>query len=70
MIGNVEIQPQWIQNINTVCIVIGGPLLASLFTRMRGARLEDRHSATVRGFAVVDGDRVSDLAGRNQVGGR
>jgi POT family proton-dependent oligopeptide transporter len=36
MIGKVEIQPQWIQNINTVCIVIGGPLLASLFTRMRG----------------------------------
>ena len=35
MIGSVEIQPQWIQNINTVCIVVGGPLLASLFTRMR-----------------------------------
>jgi POT family proton-dependent oligopeptide transporter len=34
-IGKVEIQPQWIQNINTVCIVIGGPLLASFFTRMR-----------------------------------
>ena len=30
-----EIQPQWIQNINTVCIVVGGPLLASLFTRLR-----------------------------------
>jgi POT family proton-dependent oligopeptide transporter len=35
MIGTVQIQPQWIQNINTVCIVVGGPLLASLFTRMR-----------------------------------
>jgi POT family proton-dependent oligopeptide transporter len=35
MVGRVEIQPQWIQNINTVCIVVGGPLLASLFTRMR-----------------------------------
>ena len=35
MIGKMEIQPQWIQNINTVCIVVGGPLLASLFTRMR-----------------------------------
>jgi proton-dependent oligopeptide transporter, POT family len=35
MLGPVRIQPQWIQNINTVCIVIGGPLLASLFTRMR-----------------------------------
>ena len=35
MIGRVEIQPQWIQNINTVCIVIGGPLLASFFPRLR-----------------------------------
>jgi POT family proton-dependent oligopeptide transporter len=35
MVGPVQIQPQWIQNINTVCIVLGGPLLASLFTRMR-----------------------------------
>src|SRR4051812_9386868 len=34
-VGPVTIQPQWIQNINTVCIVIGGPLFASLFTRMR-----------------------------------
>ncbi len=35
MVGSVEIQPQWIQNINTVCIVVGGPILAALFTRMR-----------------------------------
>src|ERR1700694_2225268 len=35
MIGKVEIQPQWIQNINTVCIVLGGPLLASFFPRLR-----------------------------------
>jgi len=42
MIGRVQIQPQWIQNINTVCIVVGGPLLASFFTRMRarGWRLD------------------------------
>src|SRR5947199_4818742 len=42
MIGRVEIQPQWIQNINTVCIVIGGPLLAWVFTRMRarGSRID------------------------------
>ena len=33
MVGRVKIQPQWIQNINTVCIVVGGPLLAALFTR-------------------------------------
>ena len=31
----MKIQPQWIQNINTVCIVVGGPLLAALFTRLR-----------------------------------
>jgi POT family proton-dependent oligopeptide transporter len=35
LVGQVEIQPQWIQNINAVCVVVGGPLLASLFTRMR-----------------------------------
>jgi POT family proton-dependent oligopeptide transporter len=35
MVGPVQIQPQWIQNINTVCIVLGGPLFASLFTRLR-----------------------------------
>ncbi len=35
MVGPVRIQPQWIQNINTVCIVVGGPLLAAFFTRMR-----------------------------------
>jgi len=35
MVGPVKIQPQWIQNINTVCIVLGGPVLASLFTRLR-----------------------------------
>ena len=35
MIGSVQIQPQWIQNINTVSIVIGGPLLVSLLTRLR-----------------------------------
>jgi POT family proton-dependent oligopeptide transporter len=35
MVGGVQVQPQWIQNINTVCIVLGGPLLAALFTRLR-----------------------------------
>jgi POT family proton-dependent oligopeptide transporter len=35
MLGPVKIQPQWIQNINTVCIVLGGPIFAALFTRMR-----------------------------------
>ena len=35
IVGSVEIQPQWIQNINTVVIVVGGPLLAAFFVRMR-----------------------------------
>src|SRR5258705_1418312 len=35
MIGTIQIQPQWIQNINTVVIVIGGPLLAAFFPRLR-----------------------------------
>src|SRR4029453_16007994 len=35
IVGPVTIQPQWIQNINTVCIVLGGPLMAAFFTRMR-----------------------------------
>ena len=35
MIGQLEIQPQWIQNINTVCIALGGPLFAALFVRLR-----------------------------------
>lgn len=29
------IAPQWIQNINTACIVIGGPILASVFSSWR-----------------------------------
>jgi POT family proton-dependent oligopeptide transporter len=42
MIGSVEIQPQWIQNINTVVIAVGGPLLASFFPllRARGWRID------------------------------
>ncbi len=30
-----EIAPQWIQNINTVVVVVGGPLLSALFVRLR-----------------------------------
>src|ERR1051326_1461839 len=35
MVGPVQIQPQWIQNINTACLLLGGPVLAALFPRMR-----------------------------------
>ncbi|WP_131783020.1 peptide MFS transporter [Legionella gresilensis] len=31
----LTIPPQWFQNINTICIVVGGPLLSLLFNRMR-----------------------------------
>ena len=31
----IIIAPQWIQNINTVVIIIGGPLLSIVFTRLR-----------------------------------
>jgi POT family proton-dependent oligopeptide transporter len=34
-VWGIEVAPQWVQNINTVCIVIGGPLLAALFGRWR-----------------------------------
>lgn len=33
--GSIVIPPQWFQNINTMAIVIGGPLLSFLFTSMR-----------------------------------
>ncbi len=31
----IIIAPQWVQNINTIVIIIGGPLLSVLFTHMR-----------------------------------
>jgi len=31
----IQIAPQWVQNINTVVIVIGGPAMAALFARLR-----------------------------------
>jgi POT family proton-dependent oligopeptide transporter len=34
-VGGIEIAPQWIQNINTVVIVVGGPLMSVLLTRLR-----------------------------------
>ena len=34
-VWGIEVAPQWVQNINTVVIVVGGPLLAALFTRLR-----------------------------------
>ena len=34
-VWGVEVAPQWIQNINTVVIVVGGPLMSALFARLR-----------------------------------
>lgn len=34
-VWGVEVQPQWIQNINTVVIVVGGPLMSALFGKLR-----------------------------------
>ena len=35
MVWGVEVAPQWIQNINTIVIVFGGPLMSALFVRLR-----------------------------------
>ena len=35
LVLGIKVQPQWIQNINTVAIVVGGPLMSALFTRLR-----------------------------------
>jgi POT family proton-dependent oligopeptide transporter len=37
-VWGIEVAPQWVQNINTIVIVLGGPLLAALFTRLRARR--------------------------------
>lgn len=34
-VWGLDVAPQWVQNINTVVIVIGGPLLAALFAKLR-----------------------------------
>jgi POT family proton-dependent oligopeptide transporter len=34
-VWGISVAPQWIQNINTVVIVVGGPFLAMLFARLR-----------------------------------
>ncbi len=34
-VWGVRVAPQWVQNINTVSIVVGGPLLAILFAKLR-----------------------------------
>jgi POT family proton-dependent oligopeptide transporter len=77
MVGPVQIQPQWIQNINTVCIVLGGPLLAWVFTRMRarGWRIDiPRQFATslllmALGFLILPlGIKLAGVGGKSAFG--
>ena len=35
VVDGFKVAPQWIQNINTVVIVVGGPLMATLFNKLR-----------------------------------
>jgi POT family proton-dependent oligopeptide transporter len=35
VVWGVSIAPQWIQNINTIVIVVGGPTMSALFVRLR-----------------------------------
>jgi proton-dependent oligopeptide transporter, POT family len=35
MVWGIEVAPQWIQNINTLVIVFGGPLMSAWFIRLR-----------------------------------
>ncbi len=35
-VWGIQIAPQWIQNINSFVIMLGGPLMAMLFNRLRG----------------------------------
>jgi POT family proton-dependent oligopeptide transporter len=34
-VWGIEVAPQWVQNINTIVIVVGGPILAALFSKLR-----------------------------------
>ncbi|KTC86742.1 peptide MFS transporter [Legionella brunensis] len=38
--GVMIIPPQWFQNINTICIVIGGPVLSFILNRMRSRGIQ------------------------------
>src|SRR5438093_10638635 len=77
VMGPVTVQPQWIQNINTVCIVLGGPLLAAFFTRLRarGWRIDiPRQFATslllmALGFLILPlGIKLAGIDGKSAFG--
>ncbi len=69
-----EIAPQWVQNINTMVIVFGGPLLAAWFTRLRarGWKIDIPQQFTASlilmglGFlALPIGIQMADASGRS-----
>src|SRR6185312_2187741 len=71
-----RISPQWIQNVNTVCIALGGPLLASFFPllRARGWRIDiPKQFATslilmALGFLILPlGIKLAGVDGRSAV---
>ena len=73
VVAGVKVQPQWIQNINSVVIVAGGPLLSALFIRLRakGWNIDVPNQFAVSlllmgaGFLVLPlGIRLADAEGR------
>ena len=62
------VAPQWVQNINTVCIVIGGPLLASLFTRWRARGWPVDIPQQFCDVPRADGSGLSGAAGGHPAG--
>jgi amino acid/peptide:H+ symporter len=69
VVWGVKVSPQWIQNINTLVIVFGGPLLALLFERLARTRLEHRRAEAVRRLPDPDGPRLPPAAGGDTRGG-
>ena len=74
VVFGITISPQWVQNINTIVIVIGGPLLAALFSslRARGWRIDVptqfAASLTIMGAGFLFlplGIGLADAAGRS-----
>jgi POT family proton-dependent oligopeptide transporter len=73
-VWGVPVAPQWVQNINTVVIVIGGPVLAALFARWRErgwpVDIPMQFSASLvlmgLGFLVLPlGIQLADASGRS-----
>ena len=73
-VWGVDVAPQWIQNINTIVIVVGGPLLAALFARLRkrGWKIDIPQQFTASlllmgiGFVVLPlGISFADATGRS-----